>query len=253
MAEYNNRSVVRALSIIEVLLDAHHGLLLSDVASLTELDRVTTFRLLRVLSDRGYVVRDERSKRYSVMLNPAYFHNKSELLAIAARLARRPLQKLHDEIGENVNVASYLGVSITYRRMNLTVENPSADLRWSMLPSHATALGKVLLSTRPQSEVRRVFEHIPLYRYTSETIENLSDLEEELGRIKTQGYAVSDCELEADTICVAVPVDLKRKNCTLAISSCRSASKESSLPLDRLVEAMKNAASAIQSNFNNIQ
>jgi DNA-binding IclR family transcriptional regulator len=160
-----------------------------------------------------------------------------------------PLQQLHSEIGANVNVASYVGASIVYRRVNLVSGKQSAEALWSMLPSHATALGKVLLATRSQSEVRRVYEYMPLSRYTPHTIGDLSELEGELGAVGKRGYAVSEGELSDDILCVAVPVQTRNKNCMLALSTCRVGGEAGAMNMERLVDAMKHTAAVIESTL----
>lgn len=247
MVEYRNRSVDRALNILEVLLSSTHGLLLADIAERADLDRVTTFRLLRVLADRGYIFQDTRSKRYSLMVNSAYFRSKGELSAIAARLGRPLFQQLHSEIGTAVNIASYEGATVFYRRVSLGGVDQGVDMQCSMLPSHATALGKVLLAFRPQSEVRKVYEYIPLQRYTPLTIRDLAELERELETIRERGYAVSECELNDDIFCVAVPVETQSKNCMLAISTCRPAKDLGTVHMERLIDTMRHTAAMIES------
>ena len=53
MADYKNRSVSRALSIIDVLMNASRGMLLTEVALAATLDRATAYRLLQILIARG--------------------------------------------------------------------------------------------------------------------------------------------------------------------------------------------------------
>jgi ribose transport system substrate-binding protein len=58
----------RALDVLDLLRATKSQLRLTDIAQAVRLDLTTTFRLLHTLEDRGYVLRDERTKRYSPKL-----------------------------------------------------------------------------------------------------------------------------------------------------------------------------------------
>jgi DNA-binding IclR family transcriptional regulator len=72
-----------------------------------------------------------------------------------------------------------------------------------VLPLHATASGKVLLSHRP--DWRDLVGPVP-ERFTGTTITDLSKLEGELRSVRRRGYAVEAEENEAGVRCVAGPV-----------------------------------------------
>jgi DNA-binding IclR family transcriptional regulator len=74
------------------------------------------------------------------------------------------------------------------------------------LPAHCSACGKLLLAWQPWSEVRRMFESVELKRFTPATITRLSDLSDELERIRQAGVAVDREEFFPGLSCVAAPV-----------------------------------------------
>lgn len=74
------------------------------------------------------------------------------------------------------------------------------------LYAHCSGLGKVLLAFRPLEEVRRIIAIEGMPRFTPNTITELATLEQELQKIRKQGYAYDEEEIVTDLCCVSAPV-----------------------------------------------
>jgi len=61
---YHVEVLAKALDILDALRGSHTELRLTDIAEKTHLDISTTFRLLRTLEARGYVMRDRKTKKF---------------------------------------------------------------------------------------------------------------------------------------------------------------------------------------------
>jgi len=80
------------------------------------------------------------------------------------------------------------------------------------LPAHCSALGKVLLAYQPWKEVERIIEEQGMPAFTSNTITTLEALDEELMRVRRQGYAVDNEEISPELCCIAAPIrDVTRR------------------------------------------
>lgn len=73
-------------------------------------------------------------------------------------------------------------------------------------PAHCTALGKVLLAHIAAAELRTYLERHELKPFTPRTITAVPSLEEELARVRGQGFAFDDEELAQGIRCLAAPV-----------------------------------------------
>jgi len=246
MADYKNRSVDRVLDILEVMLDSTSTMLLSEIASRVSLDKVTTFRFLKVLETRAYIFQDVHSKRYGVMPNRAFFHSKSELSAITARLARAPVRQFYSDTGVEVSVGTQEGASVFYRRVDSGSASGLTYPQWGVLPAHATALGKTLLASRSDHEVTKLFEYTPLVAYTSRTIKSLPELSQQLVSVRERGYALAEREFVDDMTSIAVPIPISGMDSMLALSIILSADHPKATQIDDLVEALKSTALVIQ-------
>ena len=76
----------------------------------------------------------------------------------------------------------------------------------SRRPLHCTALGKSVLAHLPEKRVDKIVERHGLPQQTPNTITNRSDLHAELAKIREQGYAFDDEEVQPGLRCVAAPV-----------------------------------------------
>ncbi len=244
MTEYTNRSVTRALNVLDVLLGASRSLLLTEIATIAALDRATTYRLLHVLVEQGYAHRESSSKRYSI--NPGFFlRQKSGLPAPAARIARPALRQLHAETTAEVSIASFQGAEIHYKREFVGGHQKGEGLFKGVLPSHATASGKVMLAFRPEPEVRKIYEFMPLTTYTPRTIHDIGALEVHLRSIRSRGFAVNEREFMDDRICIAVPIRTSPDGSCLALSISLPATAIDARSIDRLVDKTRQTGSRI--------
>lgn len=73
-------------------------------------------------------------------------------------------------------------------------------------PVHCTAVGKVLLAERGPQEVRALLESVGLEARTPNTITTVDAFEDELRRVRVNGFAFDRQEIVADVACVAAPV-----------------------------------------------
>ena len=88
-------------------------------------------------------------------------------------------------------------------RQAVRVELTSLGAR---LYAHCSALGKVLLAYKEETEVKRIIQTAGLPRFTENTITKEEDLLENLIKIRKQGYAYDLEEILQDLCCVAAPI-----------------------------------------------
>jgi IclR family pca regulon transcriptional regulator len=74
------------------------------------------------------------------------------------------------------------------------------------LPATCTSMGRVLLAALDPAEARRRIEAAPRRALTARTITDPAALMACLDRVRADGYAVIDQELEIGLVSIAVPV-----------------------------------------------
>lgn len=76
----------------------------------------------------------------------------------------------------------------------------------SRLPAFCASMGRVLLAALPDAEVRQRLDASPLKANTIHTMTDRDAILAELQRVRAQGFAVIDQELELGLCSIAVPL-----------------------------------------------
>lgn len=202
-------SLSRGLQIIDVLTSAQSCLTLSEVALQTGLDTSTTLRLLHSLGERGYVVRDESSKRYLAgprALSPLpLFHP----LTMFRREAEQVLKALVEKTGQTCALMLFVGTErlvVDFHRgrdpLSLYYDT------WLRTPLHGTAAGKLLLASLSEPEQQQLLGAGPYEAHTPLTITDPAVLKKQLEEVRQQGYAIARGEAFVDYVAIGAPLQM---------------------------------------------
>jgi IclR family pca regulon transcriptional regulator len=198
-------SLARGLDVLQVF-DAHHrALSLAEVATATGLARPTARRLLLTLEELGYV----RSDDGTFELTPKVITLGTSYVASLGlwEVARPHLEALVRRTGESSSMAQLDGSDIVYvARVSVPkIIALRVDIG-TLFPAQQTSQGKVLLAALTPEELNAVLA-IPsrsgLPRYIGRT---RTELEQELVRVRSRGWALADEELAPGVRSIAVPV-----------------------------------------------
>ncbi|MCF6095608.1 IclR family transcriptional regulator [Thermovorax subterraneus] len=201
------RSVAKALKIIDILAEARKELALHDIAQKLGLAKSTVHGLLATLKSFGYVEQSPFTGKYKLGVRLFEIGNivahSWDVRAVAAPY----IQKLVNELEETVHLVVMDKGEVLYidKRESLQSIRIVSQIRMR-LPAHCTGVGKVLLAYLPSSEVKRIIAQKGLPRFTKNTITDPKALEEELVKIRIQGYAIDNEEIMDSLRCVAAPI-----------------------------------------------
>jgi IclR family transcriptional regulator, pca regulon regulatory protein len=218
------QSLARGLSVIRAFSATSPELTLSEVARATDLTRAAARRFLLTLVDLGYVRTDGRLFALSPrVLDLGYAYLSSLSLP---EVAEPHLERLVAEVHESASVAVLDGEDVVYvarvatsRIMRVTINIGTR------FPAHCTSMGRVLLAWMPPDDLDAYLEHAELRRLTSHTVTSPSILRTELDRIRSQGWAMVDQELEEGLRSIAVPLRERSGRVTAAMNISSHASR----------------------------
>lgn len=208
-------SVVRALDVLKSLGGSLKTL--TDVASSLNLDKTTTYRLLKTLETSGFVVQDPVTKHYylgpllvRLVSNPTIEHQRLIVYALDE------MKYLRNLSGESVALWVKVGAQRT-----ILEELPSThNIRFTLgkgffAPMHYGTGGKVMLSELPESEKQMILNGTKLVTRTNEILDKEA-LIIELNKIKEQGYVITFDETIEGSGGISVPI--KNYVCPAALS-----------------------------------
>ncbi len=198
------QSVDRTIELLELLADSGGQATLSELAAQTQLPLPTIHRLMRTLLAHGYV-RQLPSREYS--LGPRLIRLGESAGRQFGTVAQPYLARLARELGESVNLA------MIDRDMVVYVAQASSSHSMRMFTevgrrvfTHSTGVGKAVLAELPDQTVLEITNRVGMPPATDKTITDQGDLLKELGKIRSQGFAIDDGEQELGVRCFAVPV-----------------------------------------------
>jgi DNA-binding IclR family transcriptional regulator len=199
------QSVERAAAILRLLSGRSRRLGVADLAGELGLPKGTVHGLLRTLQHVGFVEQDAETGKYQ--LGAALLHMGSSYLD-GNELRTRALNwsdSLAARSGEAVRIGTLheLQVLIVHHVFRPDDSLQTLDVG-SLLPAHATALGKVLLAYSPFAlgEVSRQ----ELRPFTDATICDPERLKRELTRVTERGWATEIGELYPGQVSIAAPI-----------------------------------------------
>jgi len=200
----NIQSIERAAAILR-LLSGRRRLGVVDLAGELGLPKGTVHGLLRTLQHVGFVEQDPETGKYQ--LGAALLHMGSSYLD-GNELRTRALN-WSDSLASRAQEAVRIGT--LHDSQVLVVHHvfrPDDSLQTldvgSLLPAHATALGKALLAHHPYVAAELAKQGLPAF--TDATICDAERLERELNRVRERGWASEIGELMPAQVSLAAPI-----------------------------------------------
>ncbi len=227
----------------------HRELGLSEVARAAGLTRAAARRFLLTLVELGYVnATDGRFSLSPRVLELGYAYLSGLTLP---EVAEPHMEELVASINESSSISVLDDTNIVYvvrvptrRIMSITL---SVGTR---LPAYPTSMGRVLLAALPDDQLEKRLERIDVRPLSRHTVKDADALRAVLAKVRKQGYAATDQELEQGLRSLAVPIRdvsgevIAALNVSAHASRCTMATmRRDFLPLTR------QAASAIEADL----
>jgi DNA-binding IclR family transcriptional regulator len=198
------RSASGKIAAIMLEISGEPGLTLTDVARRTGLPVSTTHRLLGELVDGRLLVRNSDGV-YTVCRALRGLAGSRERAAQARSQVNLVLEDLGIATGLRARFGVWNELGVSYLECAAVGGNGRCSSGLTILPAHATALGKALLAHAPPSVVQEVADR-GLPSFTPHTLTTAWQLHAALAATRRKGMATSRWELREGECTVAVPV-----------------------------------------------
>lgn len=211
------QSLDRGLAVIRAFGENADVLTLSEVARATNLTRAAARRFLLTLVDLGYVSFDGK---YFALTARVLELGYSFLSSISLpELAQPHLERLSARVGESCSASVLEGTDIVYvARVGVSRIMAVRINVGTRFPAHATSMGHVLLADLAPDELAAYQAEAELTELTSHTLTSADAMRGELARVREQGFALVDQELEDGLRAVAAPVRAKSGRVVAAVN-----------------------------------
>lgn len=199
------QSLERGLAVIRAFDADRPELTLSEVAKICDLTRAAARRFLLTLADLGYVRTDGRFFSLTPRVLELGYSFLSSLTV--PEVAAPHLERLVAELHESSSLSVLDDDDIVYvARVPTTRIMTVAITVGTRFPAYATSMGRVLLASLPPDALDAYLARVTLTSLTNRTVPTAEVLRQELSRVRDQGYAIVDQELEEGLRAIAAPI-----------------------------------------------
>ncbi|MBP6819521.1 IclR family transcriptional regulator [Ferrovibrio sp. MS7] len=199
-----DKTVVKALTLLEELSISEQPRGVTELAVSLNLTKANVHRLLRTLMDQGYVVQEGERGGYVLSMKLWELGSRSLRRLSLTEVARPVVRQLCIDANESVQLAVPEGLMMVY----VDKADSPHPLRaitqiGSRVPMHCVSCGKAMLAF---SEPLSAQLQYPLQRHSSATIITKAAMARELADIRDKGFAVNRGEWREGIWGIAAPI-----------------------------------------------
>ena len=236
----------RILNILEEIIIDPDNFTAKKIAHKLKIPLPTIYRHIETLCEEKYLVASS-SKKYLPGPKIRNLILKSLPYEPNFTLRRSYLRKLTNDIEETVSLSIPIGTKLVYF--------DRIEFHWPMqlnleagdhLPLHASASGKLYLSSIEEEKVIQIFKNIKTPKTAKNTITDISQFKKELRKIKNQGYAFDDEEWFDGMVGVSVPIFNLKKELCFCLSTHTAKSRKDINDLKKILSTMLSSANNLK-------
>lgn len=180
----------------------------TTIAAALDLPRSTTYRLLGVLQEQGFVLHFPEARRFGIGVAAFELSSGYSRQEPLARLGRPILASLVDHLGESAHLAVLHGRDVIYLIEERAPRRPALVTAVGVrLPSHLTASGRAQLAALPAAQLRALFPDQAAFAHRRDGgIASYGELRRTLEHVRSTGFASEDGAVTEGIASVAVAV-----------------------------------------------
>ena len=236
----------RILNILEEIIIDPDNFTAKKIAHKLKIPLPTIYRHIETLCEEKYLVASS-SKKYLPGPKIRNLILKSLPYEPNFTLRRSYLRKLTNDIEETVSLSIPIGTKLVYF--------DRIEFHWPMqlnleagdhLPLHASASGKLYLSSIEEEKVIQIFKNIKTPKTAKNTITDISQFKKEIKKIKNQGYAYDDEEWFNGMVGLSVPIFNSDEELCFCLSTHTAKSRKDINDLKKILSVMQSSASNLK-------
>jgi DNA-binding IclR family transcriptional regulator len=199
--------IERMMTLLDALSHSDHPLGLKQLALDTGLHPSTAHRILAAMASAGFVER-LGGGTYRLGIRLLELGNLVKVRIDIREAALPWMETLHRELGESVNLGIRQGDEIVYIERTSSGRSTvrAVHLVGARAPLHVTAAGKLFLAQDKPEAVAAYARHTGLPGLTANSLTSLAALKRELDKVRRDGVAFDNEEVEPGLRCIGAPV-----------------------------------------------
>lgn len=199
--------IERLMTLLDVLARREAPVSLKQLALEAGLHPSTAHRILATMAHAGFVER-QGAGNYRLGIRLLELGNLVKARLDIRAIALPFMEALHDQVGESINLGVRQGDEIVYVERTSSGRSTvrAVHLVGARAPLHVTAVGKLYLAEESPAAVAEYARRTGLPGTTPSSLTTLRELTRELDKVRKQGVAFDNEEIEPGLRCIAAPV-----------------------------------------------
>lgn len=243
---YSLRTLRKGLAVLEVVAETAGDIGVTELSHQLNEPVAVVFRILRTLTDLGYLNQDPKTKRYRLGLKLWELSERARAMLDIVKAAQPFLSRLMKTTGETSSLAIAQGTEFLY----VASVDGFRPLRAYVAPgsrtplSYPTASGRVFVAFSKPDITDDVLAH-GLKTFTPSTVTDVDQVRAILQEVHRSGFAIVHGEYQHQLSAIAAPVFDSAGNCIAALSVSGVTQHFLGKSKARLIEAVKSEAAAL--------
>lgn len=190
------------------------------IAAALGLPRSTTYHLLTAMADEDFVIHYPDDRTWGMGLASWEVGHGFARQEPLARLARVPLARLVDQVGESAHLVVLQGADVLYVIEERAPGRPPLVTDVGVrLPAHLTASGRAILAGLPAAQVRALYPNREAFvTRTDVGPASPSELRRLLVSTRARGHATEDGEVTPGFASVAAAIEAGTIHASVAVT-----------------------------------
>lgn len=251
-AESKVKSLEKALTVLECFDSASPELGIAQIAEKLNLNKSNVHNIVSTFEKKGYLEQNKESKRYRLgfkLLEYTYIINKTLTY-------QKTVYDIISYVSRELSFITYFAIPQKERIFYLNSAYPPGKTEpvlyriiiGETAPYYCTSLGKAMLAFMDTDAVKHILE-LPKEKFTAYTITEKKDLQNELKKIRTLGYALDLEEHEKGIKCMGMPILTRNGSVVGGISISGAALNFNEKEIPRYLRVLTTATRELKNLF----
>jgi DNA-binding IclR family transcriptional regulator len=204
--QYFSKTLEKGLSILNLFGREHPSRSLTEIATLTGINKTSTYRMVNTLIQLGYLRKSLNDK--SLRLGPQAFSMGHEcfhgfdIYQGIKPIIDKTFFEHHISI-DSALIDGYKLISLYRREMPNLV---SFHLPLIMDELYARAMGKIVLANLEPDDLEQYFSTLEPKKLTPYTLVDIDEIRKDIRKTKTRGYSINNMEYMTGVISIGAPM-----------------------------------------------
>lgn len=246
------KSLVKAIQLLNLFSSDKREWTLKEIINALKFHRSSVQRIVSTLESESYLERN--------LANRSAYRLGKQILVLGeiashefdlARLAKGTLKKLVEQTQETAHICVEDHNQCLYIAKEECEQSIKVVSRVGQrLPLHCSAVGKSLLSGMSEEKIDRIIATSDLQRFTKNTLTTRKAILKECEKIRTEGVAIDNEEIEIGLRCIGAPICDEKGTIIAAISISGPTQRITDNKIKFYTNRVKEAAASISATVN---